>query len=252
MIVEAFKRVLRYWWFPILLLFCAAAGFILWAEIVPAPMSEAVAAMQSDGDVKVESHPWLIFQPASLQPSTGLILYPGGRVDPRSYAPASAGIAARGFLVVIVPMPLNLAVLAPDKAIQVIAYFPNINIWVVGGHSLGGAMAAHFVKQHPSLVNGLVLWAAYPASGDDLSGLNIPALLIYGTRDGLSTLSKIESTFYLFPKNTTFDMVAGGNHAQFGWYGPQDGDMSPGISRQAQQDEVISATVEFLSQVKGK
>ena len=73
-----------------------------------------------------------------------MIFYPGGRVDPRSYAPAARAIAAQGYLAVITPMPLNLAVFTPGRAAQVIAAYPEIHTWAIGGHSLGGAMAANF------------------------------------------------------------------------------------------------------------
>ena len=53
-------------------------------------------------------------------PRAGLILYPGGLVDPQAYAPAARDIASAGFLVVIPPMPLDLAVFAPGKAGEVI------------------------------------------------------------------------------------------------------------------------------------
>jgi pimeloyl-ACP methyl ester carboxylesterase len=83
-------------------------------------------------------------------------LYSGGGVDPRDYAPAAGAIAGQGFLVVIVPMPLNLAFLAPEKRLAVIDKFEQVETWMVAGHSLGGAMAAWFAGQHPDRVSGLV------------------------------------------------------------------------------------------------
>src|SRR5688572_22986581 len=115
----------------------AAAGFVLWATIVPAPEAPALAALASDPVVDVEQGRWLVFTPIITTPTTGLIFYPGGRVDPRAYAPAARAIAAEGYLVVIVPMPLNLAVLAPHRAAEVIAAYPGVTAWAVGGHSLG-------------------------------------------------------------------------------------------------------------------
>ena len=53
------------------------------------------------------------------------------------------------------------------------------------GHSLGGAMAANFVYTNPGLVDGLVLWAAYPASSNDLSSSEVRVVSISGTLDGL-------------------------------------------------------------------
>ncbi len=128
--------------------------------------------------------------------------------------------------------------------------YPQVRSWAVSGHSLGGSMAAHFVKGNPAAVQGLVLWAAYPAGIDDLARQPIKVLSIYGTRDGLATAGKIESTKYLLPPDTQFVAVQGGVHAQFGWYGVQAGDGTPAISRREQQDQVVRVTVDFLSGLK--
>ena len=168
-------------------------------------------------------------------------------MDPRSYAPAAHALAQEGYLVVIVPMPLNLAVFAPDRAADVMAAFPEIGRWAVGGHSLGGAMAARFAYQNPEAVQGLALWAAYPASTDDLSGHPLAVTSIYGTNDGLATEDKIAASRPLLPGNTRWVAIEGGNHAQFGWYGPQSGDGAAVISREEQQREIVAATLELLS-----
>jgi len=228
------------------------AAFVIWANTGPAPMPEAQAALQSDEQVRVESGPWLLFQPVGVEPTTGLVLYPGGRVDPRAYAPAARALAAEGYLVAIVPMPLDLAVLAPDRAADVMAAFPNVEKWVIGGHSLGGAIAARFAHQNPGMVHGLVLWASYPATSDDLSDRDMLVASIYGTQDGLATGDKIAASRPLLPSATNWVAIQGGNHAQFGWYGPQDGDNEASVSRQEQQSQIVAATLDLLAQVKGR
>ena len=203
-------------------------------------------ALESDAQVASNTEPWLTFRPVNQQPTAGLILYPGGRVDPRSYAPAAREIAAEGYLVVVVPMPLNLAFFAPDRAARVMTAFPEVERWAIGGHSLGGAMAARFAYRQPSAVQGLVLWASYPAASYDLSARELAVVSIYGTRDGLATEEEIAASRPLLPAETRWVAIAGGNHAQFGWYGPQRGDSSATISREAQQQEVVAATLTLL------
>jgi hypothetical protein len=240
-------RKLKRWLGLLLLLFLLAlVGFVVWASTPSSPMPEALAALQSDSQVRVETKPWLIFRPVAEEPIVGLILYPGGRVDPRAYAPAAWAIAAEGYLVVIVPMPLNLAFFGPNRAVEVLAAFPEVERWAIGGHSLGGAMAARFAHRQPSAVHGLVLWASYPAASDNLSAQELAVVSIYGTRDGLTTEEKIAASRPLLPAETRWVAIAGGNHAQFGWYGPQRSDNSATISRQAQQQEVIAATLILL------
>jgi hypothetical protein len=225
-------------------------GFIGWGSTPAKPMPEALAALQPDSTVQVETGKWLVFTPLASKPTTGFIFYPGGRVDYRAYAPAARQIAAHGVLVVIVHMPLNLAVFNPGVAADVIATYPEIRNWVVGGHSLGGSMAANFAKSHPGVVRGLVLWASYPASSDDLSSSGMKALSISATLDGLSTPAKIEASHALLPADTVFVPIEGGDHAQFGWYGPQSGDNPATISRADQQSQIIQATLDFLAGLK--
>jgi dienelactone hydrolase len=243
------SAIQKFWWLPILVLVVASAGFVIWALTPLGPMPEAREALQSNAQVQVESGDWWLFRPTRIQPVGGAIIYPGGRVDPRSYAPEAQALAEQGYLAVIVPMPLNLAVFAPQKARQVIAAYPEIQDWAIGGHSLGGAMAANFVHANPSQVKGLFLWAAYPAASDNLSGFDLAVVSIYGTLDGLATMDKISTSRPLLPADTRWVEIEGGNHAQFGWYGPQPGDNSATISRQDQQTQIIDATAALLFEI---
>jgi len=227
-----------------LLLVIAIVGFVIWAETPLGPMPEALAALQSDDQVHVENSPWLTFAPVGQPPDIGLILYPGGRVDARSYGPPARAIAAKGYLVVITPMPLNLAFLSPNRADEVIAAHPEIRVWVIGGHSLGGAMAAQYAARNSKNVNAVVLWASYPPASDPLTDFPGPVLSIYGTLD--MGLAGILASKELLPADTQWVVIEGGNHAQTGWYGPQPGDNPANISRQAQQEKMIQATLDFL------
>jgi pimeloyl-ACP methyl ester carboxylesterase len=212
-------------------------------------MPEALMAQQSNHQVQVTEEGRIVFQPVGAPVDTGLILYPGGRVDPRAYSPVARAIAEQGYLVAIVPMPLNLAIFGSDRAQDVIAAYPQIQHWAVGGHSLGGAMAARFAYQHSSVIQGLVLWASYPASSDDLSGQSLKIVSIIGSQDGLGTAKGVEATRSLLPQNTRFVVIDGGNHAQFGWYGDQPGDNPATISRTDQQAQVVAATLELLGMI---
>ena len=233
----------------LLVLVVAVSGFIVWAETPLGPLPEALEALESDSSVSVTKGRWLVFMPARNGAETGFIVYPGGRVDYRSYAPVARGIAAEGYLVVVVRMPLNLAVFGSGAASDVISAFPEVGAWAVGGHSLGGSMAARFVYRNPSAVDGLVLWASYPASGDDLSDSHISVATIYGTKDGLATYDKIEKSLGLLPQDALIIGIDGGNHAQFGSYGPQGGDNEAIITREQQQIEIIEATIQLLRQI---
>ena len=227
-----------------LLLLLLVGGFVVWGSTPLGPTPAAEAAIRA---AEVTEEGWYVFAPEDGA-DVGLILYPGGRVDPRAYAPAAQAIADEGYQVVIPPMPLNLAVLGADRADAIIAAYPDITTWAIGGHSLGGAMAARYADEHPDAVAGLVLWASYPAEGNDLSNRTDLAIVsIYGTRDGLATEEEIAASEARLPAETVWAPISGGNHAQFGAYGPQSRDNAATISREEQQATIVEATVALLA-----
>ena len=245
------KLVKKLFMLLVIVLLLAAAAFTLWAYTPLGPMPEALAALESNAAVQVTTEPWLSFAPTAAPPQTGLIFYPGGRVDARAYAPAAQALAAQGYQVVIVPMPFNLAVFGINKAAAVIAAYPNVRTWGIGGHSLGGSMAANFAAKHPNAVHGLTLWASYPASSDSLSTRNDLAVVsIYGTQDGIALPDTVLAARPLLPAATVWVAIEGGNHAQFGWYGPQSKADVAAISRDAQQTQVIAATATWLASLE--
>lgn len=245
---------MRRYWKPVLgtiLVIVLGLGVVgyLWLTDLVDPMPQAAAAVEPDEAVAVETEPWLTFSP--LEPaSTGFIFYPGGRVAAEAYAPPVRTVAEAGYLSVVPSMPFGLAVLAPDTADDIIEAYPDIQTWVIGGHSLGGAMAAQYAAGNPE-IDGLVLWAAYPPDGTDLSDSPIEVSSIYASEDGLTTLDDVEASRAQLPADTTFVEIVGGNHAGFGWYGEQDGDGEATISREEQQVQVVDATLELLATVGG-
>jgi hypothetical protein len=243
-------RVVRWFgWALLSVLLLALLGFTIWAYTPLGPMPEAVEALGSDGQVTVEANPWLSFSPSAGASTTGLIIYPGGRVDFRSYAPTARAIAEAGHLVVIVPMPFNLAVFGANRAERVIDAHPEIERWAVGGHSLGGAMAAQYAFSHPGEADGLVLWASYPPGNSSLADRALAVVSVYGSEDGLATLTEIEDSRVLLPVDTRWVPIEGGNHAGFGWYGVQGGDGKATISRADQQEQIVSTTRGLLTQL---
>lgn len=223
-------------------------GYVVVGSNRNAPMPQAELALQSDANVMVITEPWYAFTPTNDNLTTGFILYPGGLVPAEAYAPTARAIADAGYFVVLPSMPLNLAVFAPNTATDIIANYPDIENWVIGGHSLGGAMAATFVDNNPNSVEGLALWAAYPAESNDISGLSLTTTSIFGSNDGVATVADVKTAVLLLPPSTTYFEIEGGNHTYFGWYGDglQAGDNPATISREEQQAQVVEQTVKLL------
>ena len=74
-------------------------GFTIWANNPAQPASAALQALQSDAQVTVtQQNDFIIFEPADSQPAIGFAFYPGGRVDPRAYAPLARTLAEAGIL----------------------------------------------------------------------------------------------------------------------------------------------------------
>lgn len=221
-------------------------GFLVWANSVRTPAPEAFAALRSDEHVSVNLDKYLVFQPARKKLSTAFVFYPGGRVDYRSYAAPLHKIAAEGYLVILLPVRLNLAVLDVNAADRAIAAFPEIRHWVVGGHSLGGTAAATYASRNNEL-DGIVFWASYP--GDEtLKNMDMKVLSVYGTLD-MAGVSPFEASRVHLPTDAEFVVIPGGNHSQFGDYGLQAGDHEATIPREEQQKQVVDATVKFLKEV---
>lgn len=228
-------------------LLIGVGAFLVWALWIPEPMPEALAAMESDAEVTVSQNGWITFTPVDDRVSCGIIFYPGGRVDPRAYAPPMHAIAAQGYTAVIVPMPLNLAILGINKANDVISGLPKIETWTVAGHSLGGSSAAFYVHDNSHAAQGLAFWAAYTTEGMSLADRDTLAVTsISASLDGLATPEKVEEGKPFLPPQTTFVEIEGGNHAQFGWYGDQSGDNPATITREEQQAQTIAATLALL------
>ncbi len=245
------KNRRKIWWglgFGILgLLLVASILAYQWVSDTAMPMPEALIALESSNTVSVQTDPWIVFEPTDMDAEAGFIFYPGGKVDPRAYAPPARAIAEAGYTVVIVPMPLNLAVLAPNRADEVIAAYPEIDRWAIGGHSLGGSMAATYAARHADAIDALILWASYPTEGSSLAAeTDLAVASIFGTVDGLVSLEDIEQSENLLPPQTMWTAIEGGNHAQFGWYGEQKGDNPAKISRESQQADIVQASLKLL------
>ena len=220
------------------------AGFLIWALTPDGPAPEAEGFLRSDGTVEVTTNGELVFRPKNIKPTTGLVFYPGAHVDPRSYAPLVYRIASAGHLVVIPQMPLNFAILAPNTAERVVARFPDVKHWAVGGHSLGGATAVKYAATHD--VRGLVIFAATPPNDTDLSHrTDLLVTAVFGT-GGIGAEAAAVAKPRL-PENTTYVLITGGNHAQFGTYDPSSPEPPASISREEQQHQAADATIDLLN-----
>ena len=181
-----------------------------------------------------------------IKPTTGIVFVPGARVDSRAYAHMLRPLAEAGYLVAVLKEPFGFAILDPNHGKKVLDLHPEISHWVVGGHSLGGAVAASLADDDDQ-VEGLVLYASYPADPIVRSDLKVAS--ISGTADGFATPADIEASRAKLPPDAYLVVINGAVHSSFGDYGDQPGDGTPTIDRSAAQMEINKATLAVLAAV---
>lgn len=222
-----------------------AIALVGWATVSAQEATEpAVRVLRENGVERVDGQ--LVFRPVSPN-GTGLIYYPGGLVEPEAYAGTAQGVADAGTLVVIPKMPLNLAFTGINRAAGIQESFPEVELWVIGGHSLGGAMAAEYAKNNVDRLDGLIMFASYPASNEDFVDFPVPILTIIGSED--PGAPNQEAFYEAIRDSAERVIIHGGNHRQYADYGFQRGDGIATISAAEQQDQIIAATIQFLDRL---
>lgn len=218
-------------------------GFMIYVNDYYHANSEAITAMKVQDDIEViDEKDHMIFKPQNIK--AGFIFYPGGKVETKAYAPLMKKCAENDILCILVKMPFQLAVFNIEAAFDLQKKYSHIDRWYLGGHSLGGAMAASYIADHSHEFNGLILLASYSTA--DLSDSNLKVLSIYGSEDRVLNKDKYEENIDHFPKDFKEEIIAGGNHAYFGSYGMQDGDGKAKISNAEQIEKTAILINRFM------
>ena len=241
---KAVKVVFKTIWIVLGVIAALCVGFVVWwcaTEYQPDELARAAVA-DEDGDldgVRVETLDDGKISFVAEDACAGMVFYPGAKVDPEAYAPLLTACAREGVTCVLVKPPLDFALLDIDAAAGVAELFPEIDTWLLAGHSLGGVAACEYTAKHPDEVDGVVLLAAFPQN--DMTAYGGPMLTLRGTEDGIVTAEEYASAADLMPDDLLELELDGGNHAQFGNYGDQDGDGVATMPREEQQALAVSA-----------
>ena len=203
---------------------------------------EAIGAFLPQGSTwKEEPSGNIVFEPDGA--TAGLIFYPGGKVEHSAYIPLMQACAQNGILCIIAEMPCHLAVFDINAADGIQKEYPQIEKWYIGGHSLGGSMAASYLEKHTDAYEGLILLGAYSTA--DLSDAELDVLSIYGSEDQVLNREKYNDNIRHLPKDFKEIVMEGGCHAYFGMYGAQDGDGTPSMTN----SEQILQTAAYIAQM---
>ena len=218
----------------LLLLVILAGAFFWYVSDYYRAEDVALDVMAQNSGITVQDN--LTILSPTYPTDTALIFYPGAKVEAEAYLPLLDQIRQTGVACILVHMPFHMAIFDADAAQKVIAQFPEYQHWYIAGHSMGGAMASKFAADHPDQVDGLILLGAY-IYGDypDEDTLTIYGSLNQSVEDNIDYKENIVE-------------IEGGNHAQFGNYGPQKGDLPAAISAEEQQKQTVEAIEAFLAQ----
>ena len=218
----------------LLILVLLAGAFFWYVSDYYRAEDTALAVMVQDSGITVQDN--LTILSPSHPTDTAIIFYPGAKVEAEAYLPLLDQIRQLGVTCILVHMPFHMAIFDANAAENVIAQFSEYQHWYIAGHSMGGAMASKFASDHPDLVDGLILMGAY-IYGDypDEKTLTIYGSLNQSVEDHIDYTENIVE-------------IEGGNHAQFGNYGPQKGDLPATITAEEQQKQTVEAIEAFLAQ----
>lgn len=230
--------------------------FILWMANSFRARGFDKSILESDSKVAVaETSRFISFRPNASSQPVGLIFFPGGMVQPEAYAPMLRTIAEQGYSIFIVKLPFGSAPLKSqeadviNQALEIISSNESIQHWFVGGHSRGAAIASRFAYAHSASFDGLILiGTSHPKEqAFDLSDSTLAVTKIYASNDGLASPDEVKDNAIYLPANTTWVLIEGGNHSQFGYFGKLLFDNPATISREQQQELTIEAILSALS-----
>lgn len=217
-----------------LIILILSAAFFAYASVYYKADASALEMLSEDKTITRDGNLTILYPP--LPAKEAIIFYPGAKVESKAYIPLLNKIRQKGILCILVDMPLRMAIFDINAAQRIFPKFPEIKHWYMAGHSMGGAMASDFAAKHVDDIDGLILLGAYVYGNYSLEN----TLTIYGSRDGL-VAEDIDYTV-----NTV--VIEGGNHAQFGNYGVQKGDLPATISAEEQQERTVLEIKKFIFQ----
>ena len=192
--------------------------------------ARTVMASTEKISIKILEDNTIVYMPKGAR--TGLVFYPGGKVEYTAYIPLMEECASRGVACVLLKVPFNLAVFDVNAAEGVQEMYPEISEWYIGGHSLGGSMASSYLSENTDDFDGLILLGSYSTA--DISETSLKVLSVYGSEDMVLNREKYNQNIINLPEDFTEIVLDGGCHAYFGMYGEQEGDGKPAISNEEQ------------------
>lgn len=215
------------------------------------------AILTSDAQIAVtDASDAITFVPVGHAKLASLIFIPGAMVEPTAYAPLARSVADNGYTAIVLKLPLRMASSESQRQ-SAVSHVTDIiesgdpsTKWIVAGHSVGGVLACRVARDHPDLLDGLVLIGTSHPRDFDLSHLSIDVTKVFASNDGLAAPAEVRANAKGLPTQTRWIKIEGGNHSQFGYYGFQLGDHRATISRVEQQSATRQALLDALGRAE--
>ncbi|CAM9961673.1 unnamed protein product [Ectocarpus fasciculatus] len=209
---------------------------------------------QGDGIMVKMTDDYMEFQPKEGEGDgkVGVIIIPGGLVSPFAYSILARSLAQRGYPTFVLRLPFNLAFYGWTTTGKIIKR-PQTDDnpkpptkWVLVGHSVGTLGVELFTEARPECVNGVVYMGGGGKPTGKIANLDLPSLVIRGSRDPFTPEKDMQKAVDKWPKGTETCIVEGGNHRGFASYGRQPLDWEATISPSEQMRIVLEALTEFI------
>ena len=240
------KKKLRLWLnilIPVaFVLVGTASSFLIYLNIYYHATDEVNPYLQSSALVEVcEDSRYYLFDNVENK-DKAIVFYGGAKVEEKSYAPMLSKLAEHGVDVYLVKMPFRLALFDLSASDSILSSNPYSAAYLMG-HSLGGTSASICLSKTAQHYEGIIFLASYPNQElDD----KYKALSIYGSEDAVLNRKQYEERSSYFPEGYQTQIIEGGNHANFAYYGNQSGDNAATITREQQIDLTVSYVADFL------
>ena len=228
------KKFIKRFLFTIIFLILSIITIFLIYSLNYYKADETAKEILNNENIKIEKN--LITLYPETDSNTGIIFYPGAKVEYISYLPLLNKLTKQGYICFLPKMPLNFAFFNYDVADNIIANNPNVDNWYVSGHSLGGAMSSYYASKNLDKIDGVILLGAYVYGDIPLDKV----LVLYGSNDLILNKEKLQNT-------DNEIIIEGGNHSMFGNYGHQKNDGEGTITTEEQQEIAVNFINEFIT-----
>ena len=176
--------------------------------------------------------------------NAGFIIFSGANADEKAYAYMAELLYKAGHTVVIPKVLFHLSAFGINHGLEIIDSNPEIEKWILIGHSLGGLPVSRIAVKRPDKLLGVVFLATNTLT--DLSDLDISAIRISAANDKIMNKKMMVAHPDYLPENSTSIILEGANHQGFGAYDSLSRDGEATMSWKEQQEQTVKLILDFF------